>query len=299
MLKRLFVFVMLGSFLFIAVNSRGDEQKDTVVVKADQWTIKESDLRLLFKMLPPGKARALKEDPIKLKRYVKRLAETKALAEFAKKEGFTKRPEVKAELDRMMNEILAQLYIRESLKNIGKDITDKDLELYYKGNKNNYRLSDQVKLRVIKFPVGKFATKTTIKEIFDKVQQIKGELKQGKKFSQLARMYNVIPELKEKAGELGWLRVNTLTPELATVINHTPKGQYFGPVRTGKGVYFGVVEGRKKGKYIPFSQVKEEIRTKLLEEKKKNAALAILKNAMNAEGVTINSEGLLEIFSGD
>ncbi len=298
-MKVLICTLIISYSLFCPIASHADDPGDVVLIRADHWTIKQSDLLSLLKMLSPGKAQALKEDPVKLKRYVKRLAETKALAEYAKKQGFLNRPEVKAELDRMMNEIIAQLYIKDSLKDIGNDITDKDLKLYYRGNKKNYRLSDQVKLRVIKFPVGKYATNETIRKIFDKVQTIKQELKQGKKFPELAQTYNVIPELKDKAGELGWVKVDTLTPDLARIINHTKKGQYFGPIRTGKGVYFGVVEGRKKGKYIPFSQVKEEIRTKLLEEKKKNAALAILKNAMNAEGVTINSEGLLEIFSGD
>ena len=254
-------------FFLCPLTVYSNKAPEEVIVQADSWDVSASDLELLFKIMNDKKRDVLRSDPIKLKKFVKRLAETRALAEYAQKEGFLQRPEVRAEVQRMRNEVIAQLYIREALKGLDAEITDRDARLYYKANRDEFRTSDKVKLRVVKFPVGKFASDEVVKEIFHKIQKVKEELSQGKRFDALAQEYNVLPELKAKKGNLGRVSLKDFSPELVRIIDKTKNGKYFGPVRTNSGIYYGRVLGRKKGELLPFKVVKEDIKSRLLKEK--------------------------------
>ncbi|MGH8216523.1 MAG: peptidylprolyl isomerase [Rhodanobacteraceae bacterium] len=77
-----------------------------------------------------------------------------------------------------------------------------------------------------------------------KADKIDGELKAGKSFASLAVSNSSAPEALE-GGELGWRRVDELSPAVQQVIDQMQPGDHTAPLRDASGFTILQVEGRR------------------------------------------------------
>jgi parvulin-like peptidyl-prolyl isomerase len=151
------------------------------------------------------------------------------------------------------------------------NITDEDVERYYKLNSKNYRGNERARIRHILLPLADNAPPATVESVMAKGKELYQRIAGGEDFATLAREYSEGAGRAE-GGEIGWVNRGTLVPGIEEVaFQKLSVGQVSEPFRTSMGVHIVKLEGRESGNVLPLSSVapriKEELLNKVLEER--------------------------------
>ena len=176
----------------------------------------------------------------------------------------TYRANVKAEMEK------SEISDRQVRRKV--NITDEDVERYYKLNTKNYRSPERARIRHILLAVPENAPAERVqsatvksKELYQKI--IAG----GEDFAGLAREYSEGAG-RAQGGDIGWVNRGSLISGLEDVaFQKLSVGQVSEPFRTGMGVHIVKLEARDTGNTLPLTSVapriKEELINKSLEER--------------------------------
>lgn len=173
------------------------------------------------------------------------------------------RKSVKAELER------SDLIARQVRRKV--NITDEDVERYYKLNGDNYRADDRARIRHILFSLPGSGDETQVANASTKAKEVHQRIKAGEDFATLARQFSQGAGSSD-GGDIGWVKRGTLIPGLEEVaFNKLKVGQVSEPFRTSMGLHIVKLEARDRGSQLPLSkvapQIKEELTSKALEER--------------------------------
>jgi len=173
------------------------------------------------------------------------------------------RATVKGELEK--NEL-----INRQVKN-KVNITNEDVERYYKLNSKNYRADDRAHIRVILFTLPERAPADQVQATMEKAKAVYESIKAGEDFGTLAREYSQGAGNTD-GGDIGWIKRGTLLPAIEDVaFDKLSVGQVSAPFRSSMGVQIIKLEGRETGAVQPLSavapKIKEELQAKALEER--------------------------------
>lgn len=195
-----------------------------------------------------------------------------------------------AELDYKLNETKLNLsFIRIDPKSVEVEVSkeeideflksadsEKAVESYYNRNKSQYNQEAQVRARhiLIGFKEARRASgeaanrsKEDARELARKVlAEVK---KENSDFTALAKKYTDEPGGRDKGGNLGYFKFETMVKEFSEVAFAMTAGQVSDIVETPFGFHIIKVEDVKKAKSVSLDQAKSEIAQKLVEEKKK------------------------------
>jgi peptidyl-prolyl cis-trans isomerase SurA len=151
------------------------------------------------------------------------------------------------------------------------NITNEDVERYYKLNAQKYRSEDRVRVRHILLPLPEDAPQEKVQEVMSKGQEVYNRASNGEDFAKLAQ------EVSEGAGRseggsIGWVKRGTLIKGIDDVAFETLSvGQVSQPFRTAMGVHLVQLEAREAGRPLPLASVaakiKEELYGKAMEER--------------------------------
>ncbi|RLD16175.1 MAG: hypothetical protein DRI36_06060 [Caldiserica bacterium] len=135
--------------------------------------------------------------------------------------------------------------------------TDKELEEFYKNNKEMMWEPEKVRVRHIFIKV----SSTTPKEVArKKAIKILKLAKEGEDFSELARKYSDAPS-KVNGGDLGFFARGEMTPEFEKVAFSLNVGEISDIVETENGFHIIKCIGKKAREKRSFEDVKEDLRS--------------------------------------
>jgi peptidyl-prolyl cis-trans isomerase SurA len=151
------------------------------------------------------------------------------------------------------------------------NITDDDVERYYKLNEKNYRDQDRIRLRHILLPLAETASPEEVKAVMAKADELYNRIKGGEDFAALARQYSDGAG-RDDGGDIGWVNRGTLLKPIEDVaFNKLSVGEVSRPIRSSLGVHLVKLEDKKIGAVLPLSavksKIKEELYAKALEER--------------------------------
>jgi peptidyl-prolyl cis-trans isomerase SurA len=151
------------------------------------------------------------------------------------------------------------------------NITDEDVERYYKINSKNYRSNERARIRHILLALAEDATPERVQSAMEKGKGLYERIVAGEDFAALAREYSEGAGRTE-GGEIGWVKRGTLVLGIEEVaFQKLSVGQVSEPFRTSMGVHIVKLEGRENSSVLPLSSVapriKEELLKKILEER--------------------------------
>lgn len=151
------------------------------------------------------------------------------------------------------------------------NITNEDIERYYKLNSKNYRAGDRARIRHILFSLPEKASTEQTKEATARSHEILQRIKSGEDFAQLARQYSEGAG-RADGGDIGWVNRGSLLPGLEDVaFQKLTVGQVSEPFRTSMGLHIVKLEAREAGAALPLSavapKIKDELYAKALEER--------------------------------
>ena len=151
------------------------------------------------------------------------------------------------------------------------NVTDEDVERYYKINSKNYRSNERARIRHILLALAEDAPPERVQNAMERAKQLYERITAGEDFSELAREHSEGAGRTE-GGEIGWVKRGTLILGIEEVaFQKLSVGQVSEPFRTSMGVHIVKLEGRENSSVLPLSSVapriKEELLKKILEER--------------------------------
>ena len=167
-------------------------------------------------------------------------------------------------------------------------VTGSEMERYYHEKEKDYLAGPEtVELKAIFLKLNEDASITEITDMKIKALKIVSLLRGGEDFEQLVEEYSDEP-LKSHEGFLGKFAKGKLIPPLDSVAFSLKEGEISDPVWVGEGAYIIKVVHKYAASIRPFEAVKEDIYSRLFEQKREKLYTEWIKNIWEKSSVKIN-----------
>jgi parvulin-like peptidyl-prolyl isomerase len=238
------------------------------LAKVDDFVITDEFVKQRFSLVPNFARNQVLKDKEK---FVDRLVNEELFILEAKKMNLQKSEEYKLKTETYDRELLADMYMRQYLKE--KNTVDAQRK-YYEENKKKYEMAEMVRISVIRTK-----TEEEAKEVLEKA-------KKGEDFAKLAQKYSSGPAA-DRGGDFGFRERKTLRKEFGDIAFSMKKGEIKGPIKLADGYHIIKLIDYREGGIAPFEDVKKrlanEYSMKLIEEKIKELKKAYMVHIDEAE----------------
>jgi len=209
---------------------------------------------------------------VQIQKYVQRWVESELVYQQAMKEGIENRREVKEHIKALAKDYIVSTFIDE-YSNQKLEVKENEIKAYYDKNSDEFiRPEDQYHIRLI------------LVESYRMANAVRNELLNGTNFAKLAQDHSV-DESKDDGGDLGWITLNDMQPDLATRVPRLSLDSPSSPIRTSVGYY--IVEplgARKKGQVQTLDEVRDVIKMRLeITKKEQNYRRLVNRLSENTE----------------
>ena len=173
-----------------------------------------------------------------------------------------------------LDKTLQQIYSPEPVP------TEADLRACYKANLKHYMTDEQIKASHI---TKSLQGATSRQDVYQAMRGIRSQLLAGAEFAQLAEEHRAD---EQQQIDLGWFKRGEFMEEFETIAFSMGEGEISPVFTTQLGFHVCTVTGRNPSVARLFEEVKEDVKTRFLEEhrdKKFNALLEDLKTAAKIE----------------
>lgn len=136
-------------------------------------------------------------------------------------------------------------------------IREEDIKKYYLIHKDRFENPEEVRIGYIFIPFS--VREDIIKDIID-------NLKKDTSLKEIKNRLSIDDSIRVME-DLGFVKRDSLLPELNHIVFNMKKGEVSAPVKTKNGTYIVKILDRRSGGYKPYERVKEEIRVRLFREK--------------------------------
>ena len=155
--------------------------------------------------------------------------------------------------------IVNQMYIKNVPQPI---ISPRKVENYYLAHRDEFKVEDEVKFRMIFLGKDKDSAMLT-ESARKRANELLTQLNGGASFEELAKTYSE-GSLKEQGGETGWEEVSVVNKSLVEELNKLKANQHSGVIEAEEGFYLLLLEDRHPTHYKPINEVRAKIETTLV-----------------------------------
>ncbi|MEI6155286.1 MAG: peptidyl-prolyl cis-trans isomerase [Deltaproteobacteria bacterium] len=275
--------ICLCLLLFVCACAKKEDSKVLVTIDNDKMTVQEFNKEL---DRIPVNMKMLVATQSGKKSYLDKLVVKKLLLREAGKEKMDTEKEFQERLADIKDQLLIESLLKKKIAADAK-ISDDDLKKYYEANKENFKREREISTRHI------------LLKTEEEAKQVQGKLIKGEDFIELAKKYSIDPNAGATGGEIGFHPKGSLVPEYeAAAFKLTKVGQVSGIIKTQFGYHIIRLEGTKPPSYVPFDEVKDFIKQKILQEKQSELLEKYIDSLKKSAKITINEALLNEDKAG-
>ena len=275
--------ICLCLLLFVCACAKKEDSKVLVTIDNDKMTVQEFN-KELDKI--PVNMKMLVATQSGKKSYLDKLVVKKLLLREAGKEKMDTEKEFQERLADIKDQLLIESLLKKKIAADAK-ISDDDLKKYYEANKESFKREREISTRHI------------LLKTEEEAKQVQGKLIKGEDFIELAKKYSIDPNAGATGGEIGFHPKGSLVPEYeAAAFKLTKVGQVSGIIKTQFGYHIIRLEGTKPPSYVPFDEVKDFIKQKILQEKQSELLEKYIDSLKKSAKITINEALLNEDKAG-
>lgn len=276
--------VFAGLMLLVLLVAEG--YADDIIAKIGEKKITDQEFTKFVNTFPPERKKFLDENLASRKTIFERMVQVEVVSEIAKKNGLDKDVKVRAQMENILKEFLAQ----EMLKRVGdEEPTDEDITQYYKAHPEEFGTPEMVRARHILLKTGKAASSAeTIIErsrAKEKADALLARIKAGEDFARLAAENSDDTASKSKGGDLGFFPRGKMAAPFEAKAFAMKIGELSDVVETNYGFHIIKVEARKQAGAEPLNLVKEKVREKVKSFVKKSKTSEFMSKAYQDAGV--------------
>jgi peptidyl-prolyl cis-trans isomerase C len=251
-----------------------------VIAKFGEDTFTEADLRTELDRLNRRSRQAL-DDPERLRQFV----ENHVLARLIFREGERRGFADDAEIERQVNDLKRRLVIQKVMQeHQSAPVTDEEVQAYYDAHPQEFT-TDRVK-----------ASHILVKEEA-LAKDLHAQLsKDPAKFEDLAKEHSIDRSNSSKGGDLGFFGRGRMVKEFEEAAFALGEdGQISDPVQTRFGYHIIKRTGREDGKPKPFDEVKNQIRIRLINDKRREQTDQFLAGLKKDANLSIDEQAIAKV----
>lgn len=272
------------------------DAKGPAVATLGAVQVDRDELVRQIQALPPEARAQLKGDRAALDQWLRsRLAE-KALVEQARAQGWQDRPELKRAFQAAQERIVLQTYL-DSVSRAPDDYPgEADLQAAYERAKPQLAQPAMYRVSQIFLPAAMgdneavAAARKQAQDLVKRAQAPKAD------FAALAKSYSQDATTRAQGGDIGFVPLSQLTPEMRPVIEPLKAGEVAAPVQSTAGFHILKLVDLRAASVAPYEQVKDALRGALRTQRQELAARAYLEGLLNAGTVSIDGAALNAAF---
>lgn len=227
---------------------------DYVMLELGKQEIKKSDVEAIWSgLFPAGEAPDFDtvEEPIK-QNVLRGVISEYLLYDEAVKSGVNNDAELAKTIEEAKRKLTVRHFIEKKTEGLVKE---SDLRAEYDKMVRDTRDKEEVRARHI-----------LVKDE-ETAKEIKKKLDDGADFEALAKEKSADPGSKVQGGDLGYFTEERMVPEFSKAAFALKEGEVSEPVKSGFGWHIIKVEDRRKMKAPTFSDVKDELKARLSEQR--------------------------------
>lgn len=263
------------------------EEVNPVVGKMGDFVLREADLERLLASLSPEDLQKLQDDPAQRAEIVRQLLLTKAVAARSRRDGFDRKPEVKEQLGYVIDNYLAEQYLRKVVT-ANVTVPEEALKKYYAEHEKDFLLPRTARVRHIFFEAPKEAAAEAREKARAKADAVLKQLKNGADFAAMARASSEDADSAAEGGELGVLTPGkTNSEEFEKAVFALKAGETSPVVETPFGYHIIRVDERTEQRTASFAEAKQFIRTNLTAEFEREKVMEFLDGLARESGLEV------------
>jgi parvulin-like peptidyl-prolyl isomerase len=257
-----------------------------VVGKAGDFVMRQADLERVIAGLSPEVRQKL-QDEQEQAALVEQMLVTKTVAEKARQDRFDRKPEVKEQLSMLIDQFLAQEYLRKVVLADVK-VPEEELKKYYKEHEKEFVVPELVKARHIFVSVPDDATPEAKAKAKAKAEGIAEELKKGGDFAKIAVEQSEDTDSAAQGGDLGYVSAGkTNSEEFEKAALALKPGEVSPVVTTPFGYHIIKADERHESRVAGFDETKEYIAGKLQPQLERAKAEEFLAKLAKESGLKV------------
>lgn len=259
--------------------------EDVVVAKVGDRKFTKAEIERIAAYNPEAK-RHFQQSPQNRAVFLKRIVQSYALAEKARKEGFDRRPDIREQLDLSIDNFLASQYVKIEIAD-KISATEEEMVLYYKSRQDEFKVPEKVKARHILVMAAAKASEEEKKRAREKAEEILKRIKAGEDFAKLASEFSDDPGSKAKGGDLGFFARGKMVKPFEEAAFSLAAGQVSDIVETPFGYHIIKVEEKTEAYTEPYDKVKDKVKDKATAELRKARVSDFVDTVINDAGVEL------------
>jgi parvulin-like peptidyl-prolyl isomerase len=168
------------------------------------------------------------------------------------------------------------------------NVSDADVEDFYKKNPEQFKQPEQVRASHILVSVDKDAKPEVVAEKQKAAQAIADRVKKGEDFGKLAQELSEDPSAKKNGGDLDFFTQDRMVPEFSKAAFAMKKGDISDPVRSEFGFHVIKVTDRKDAETVTLEKAKPQLLAYLKNQKKQAEIEKVVQDVRAKADVKIN-----------
>jgi peptidyl-prolyl cis-trans isomerase C len=264
-------------------------QEDPVLGKAGDYLVRKSDVDRLLAYYPPETQGRLQENPAEMQTLVRRMLEVKIIADVARKEKFDQMPQIKKQLDYVADDFLSKEYLAKVVME-KETVSETDLKEFYRQNKEQLGVPEQVWARHILFKVDPTASEEEKSTAREQAEAVLKRARAGEDFEKLAQLHSDDESSRAKGADLGYFTRGRTVPGFEEVAFDTNPGEISDIVETRYGYHIIKVEDHLDARERSFEEMRYYIRDELQRQMVTSRVQEFIRETTAKAGMQVFSE---------
>jgi peptidylprolyl isomerase len=267
-------------------------KSDEVIARVGATDVTADDIRGYVAALAPREQAALAKDPALFSQAVKMLLANQLVVQEAVGKKWDQQPNVAAQLDRVRENAMAELYLQSVTVPPASYPSDEEVQKVYDANQSALLVPRQFQLAQIFVAAPKDADKATEDKARKKADDIQHRLKAGGDFAAIQAAEN---DAKD-GGDLGWVVENQIRPEIQSQVIGLAKGAISDSVKLDDGWHILKLIDTKAAYTRTLPEVREQLVQQMRAERATMLRRAYLADLLKQHPPAVNELALSKLL---
>lgn len=270
---------------------------DAVVARVGDREVLAGDVLPVLEAFDARQRAAISNDPAAMNQLVRNLILQQVLLQEALEEGYDKRPGVRANLERIRQNAIAEGFLETSTKVPDDYPSASEIQEVFEANKEQLLLPKRLQLAqiFIASPEGQeelesLRAKRKLDDVLAKLRAPKAD------FSQIAKEFSDDTQSAANGGEIGLLAEDALEPGVREAVAGLKAGEISKPVRLPGGWHIVKLVDIEDARPAKLEEVQDLLAGRMREQKALQNREAFLNQLLQENPVAINELALTDLL---